>query len=215
MTYWAPLTSWARRFQSREDGTTLVELAIVLPLFLLMFFGLIDFGRMAFQYVTAEKAMQLAARVAAVRPAACAGVPLTHSRATVPTATVPARFGTSCSAGGAICLNVGTITCTGNSANPTAVEIWTLVSPVLPPRATIENLRFSYAYDSKLGFLGGPYVPMLTLELSGMTFQFGTPISGLAAMVSTSPNQLSTNAIAFPSMSVSLPAEDLAQGDAG
>ena len=54
-----------RRFERDENGTTVVELAVVMPLFLLLFFGLIDFGRMAFHYVTAEKAMQVAARVAA------------------------------------------------------------------------------------------------------------------------------------------------------
>jgi len=78
-----------RKFARDMGGTTLVELAIVLPIFLLIFFGLIDFGRMGAEYVMAEKAMQRAARIAAVRPPACAGVPTAISRGVVAPNTVP------------------------------------------------------------------------------------------------------------------------------
>ena len=57
--------SLLRRCARDNNGATLVEFAVVLALFLLIFFGLIDFGRLAFNYVTAEKAMQVASRVAA------------------------------------------------------------------------------------------------------------------------------------------------------
>jgi Flp pilus assembly protein TadG len=50
-----------------DSGTTLVEFAIVLPIFLLLFLGTIDFGRFGAEYMMAQKAMQLAARTAAVR----------------------------------------------------------------------------------------------------------------------------------------------------
>jgi len=49
------LTYSIRKFARDMGGTTLVELAIVLPIFLLIFFGLIDFGRMGAEYVMAEK----------------------------------------------------------------------------------------------------------------------------------------------------------------
>ena len=52
-----------------EAGTVLVELAVVLGLFVLMVFGVIDFGRLGFSYVLAEKATETAARMAVVRPA--------------------------------------------------------------------------------------------------------------------------------------------------
>ena len=198
-----------------ESGTTLVELAIVLPVFLLLFFGLIDFGRMGAEYVMADKATQLAARLAAVRPAACAGVPNVNLRGTVPINTVPPRFGTNCSAGATICTNPGTITCTGNLANPTVAEIWTATSALMPTTATPANLRFSYAYDPKLGFLGGPYVPVVTVEIQNLNFQFATPLSGLAALAGAGGAPTPGATLPFPPMSVSLPAEDLAQGNNG
>ena len=203
-----------------ESGTTLVELAIVLPVFLLLFFGLIDFGRMGAEYVMADKATQLAARLAAVRPAACAGVPNANLRGAVPINTVPPRFGTNCSAGATICTNPGTITCAGdiNPANPnntTDIEVWTAVSALLPTTATPANLRFSYAYDPNMGFLGGPYVPVVTVEIQNLNFQFATPLSGLAALAGAGGAPTPGPTLPFPPMSVSLPAEDLAQGTNG
>ncbi|MGB2893980.1 MAG: TadE/TadG family type IV pilus assembly protein, partial [Albidovulum sp.] len=76
-----------RRFWADESGTTLVELAFVIPLFLLLFFGLIDFGRMGAEFVMADKAMQIASRIAVVRPAACPGVPASTARGATPVGT--------------------------------------------------------------------------------------------------------------------------------
>lgn len=198
-----------------DSGATLVELAILLPVFLLLFFGLIDFGRMGAEYVMADKATQLAARLAAVRPAACAGVPDTNLRGTVPVNTVPPRFGTACSAGATICTNPGTVTCTGNVANPTVAEVWAATSALMPTSATPANLRFSYSFDPKLGFLGGPYVPIVTVEIQNLNFQFATPLSGLAALAGAGGAPTPGPTLPFPPMSVSLPAEDLAQGNNG
>ncbi|MBE9477100.1 MAG: pilus assembly protein, partial [Proteobacteria bacterium] len=148
-------------FAQDETGATLVEFAIVLSIFLFLFFGLIDFGRLGFHYVNAEKAMQVAARVAAVRLPACPGIPSINARGIVAGGTLPPDFGTSCRAGANICVNVGTVSCSGSVANPTASEIWTLIAGALPNDATIANLKFSYTYDNNLGFLGGPYVPVV------------------------------------------------------
>lgn len=204
-----------RFFRRDTSGTTLVELAVVLPLFLLMFFGLIDFGRMGAEYVMAEKAMQRAARIAVVRPPACLGVPNVHQRAPVPPNTTPPRFGTFCRGGTNICANAVTVTCTGNPADPTVTEIWNSISAWMPTASTEANLSFSYAYDSELGFLGGPYTPIVTVEIQALNFQFASPLSGFAALAgSTAPN-VPSGTIPFPSMSVSLPAEDLASGNNG
>ena len=209
------LTDPALRFYRDERGTTMVELAVVLALFLLIFFGLLDFGSLAFHYVTAEKSMHLAARIAAVRPPACAGVPQTNTRGTVPAGTAAPKFGTNCSAGATICVNPGTISCSGSASNATANEIWNRVSGVLPNDATIANLQFSYSYNSNLGFLGGPYVPVVTVQLQNLTFQFVTPLSALVGLAGATPQPGLGSAIAFPPMSVSLPAEDLALGNSG
>jgi Flp pilus assembly protein TadG len=209
------LAARLRSFWHDEDGTTLIELAVVLSLFLLIFFGLLDFGRLAFHYVTAEKAMYTAARIAAVRPAACAGVPQTNVRGTVAANTTPPKFGSNCSSGASVCFNPGTVTCAGSATNTTANEIWARVGGVLPNDATISNIRYTYSYDPNLGFLGGPYVPIVTVEIQNLNFQFITPLSSLVGLAGATPATGLGSAIAFPPMSVSMPAEDLALGNNG
>jgi hypothetical protein len=188
-------------------------MAIILPVFLLVFIGLVEFGRMGAEYVMADKALQLAARTAATRPAACPGVPDLNLRGAVPAGTTPPRFGTMCSAGATTCVNPGTFTCTGNLANPTVAEIWAATSVLMPTHATPANLRFSYSFDSNLGFLGGPYVPVVTVEIQNLNFIFTTPLTGLAALVGAGTVPGAT--LPFPAMSTSLPAEDLALGESG
>jgi hypothetical protein len=201
-------------FLRDEDGATLIEFAIVISLFLLIFFGLIDFGRLAYHIVTSERAVHAATRIAVVRPPACAGVPRVNVIASgAPPAT---NYGTKCSAGGAICQEPGPITCLGDAANPTAAEVWSLVEVALPADSTISNLRFSYTYDARLGFLGGPYVPVVTVELEDVTFDFVTPLAALATVAGAVPGASSLGStITMPRMSVSLPGEDLAQGGNG
>lgn len=201
------------RFLRDEDGSTLVEFAIVISLFLLIFFGLIDFGRLAYHIVTAERAMHAAARISAVRPPACPGVPGFVTRDDL--APPSTDYGTSCSAGGPICRNEGEISCPGDMNNPTAAEVWSAVSVFLPPGSDVSNLQFTYAYDANLGFLGGPYVPVVTVELAGVEFLFVTPLSGLAALAGATGGSSLGSTFTMPSMSVSLPGEDLAQGENG
>jgi len=214
---WQHLHIRLRRLTARlwrcESGTTLVELGLLIPLYLLIFLGIIDFGRMAFHYVTMEKAMQVAARVAAVRPAACAGVPSTNLRGGAP-APLP-RFGTKCSAGSNICANPGTITCAGSTANATASEVWGIVQGTFPNSATAANLQFSYAYDNNLGFLGGPYVPTVTVEVQDLNFEFVNPLGTLVGLAMGSAATGLGADIPFPALSVTLPAEDLAMGEDG
>ena len=159
--------------------------------------------------------MQRAARIAAVRPPACGGVPTENVRPVLPSGVTPPQFGTYCSVGANVCANPGTVTCSGVGTSPTASEIWGQISALLPPDATIANLQFSYAYDPNLGFLGGPYVPTVTTELQNLTFSFISPLGALAALAGASGTDGLGADITFPPMSVSLPGEDLAQGNAG
>ncbi|WP_241482290.1 TadE family protein [Leisingera sp. ANG-Vp] len=191
-----------------------MELAIALPLFLLLFMSIIDYGRMAFHYVVAERAMNVAARVAAVRPPACEGVPEFHERDPNSSGTL-AGFGTSCRAGPGICLDAGTVTCSGSPENATANEIWALIRGSMPRDASVATLAFSYSYDQNLGFLGGPYTPVVTVELQNQSFQFVSPLGRLATLAGAAGNPDLGAAVPFPSMSVSLPAEDLALGQNG
>ena len=202
-----------------ETGATLVEFSLVISLFLLIFFGLIDFGRLAYHLVTSERAMQAAARIAAVRPAACRGVPDVITRHA--SAPASADYGTSCgAAGGPFCANSGIFTCPGAAGGTelwelTDDEVWAQVRNTLPGTATIANLRFTYTYDPRMGFLGGPYVPIVTVQLQNVTFEFVTPLSALAAVAGATPGGTVGSAITLPGMSVSMPGEDLAQGNNG
>jgi Flp pilus assembly protein TadG len=199
-----------RTFLADESGASLVEFALVVTLFLFLLLAMIDFGRIGYTWVGANKATQLAARIAAVRPPACAGVPTTNVRGT---SGASPEFGALCRAGTAICAAPATVTCVGNAANPTALEIFNAVRPLVPETA-INQMTFSYAADPNLGFLGGPYVPMVTVEFTGVQFRF---ISRLGAVSSAMTGQGSTlgATLNMPGMSVSLPGEDLALGTEG
>ena len=85
----------------------------------------------------------------------------------------------------------------------------------LPVSADISNLSFSYAYDSNLGFLGGPYVPVVTVGLQNVDFEFLTPLGGLVALTGATADPALAATVPFPPMSVSLPGEDLALGSNG
>jgi hypothetical protein len=215
----------AASFLRDESGATLVEFGIASSLFLLIFFALIDFGRLGYSWVMAEKAMQRAARIAAVRPPVCAGVPGSHERD--PSGTIVYGFGEACGPG--ICLAVSQ-TCLGDSpaagsaGETTAAEVWGEIAFLLPPGTTVGDIRFTYSTDSNLGFLGGPFVPVVTTELDGALFQFVSPLGALARLAGAGnaaglgtacPGNAAASCLSLPPMSVSLPGEDLAQGEAG
>ncbi|MFN3938323.1 MAG: TadE/TadG family type IV pilus assembly protein [Gemmobacter sp.] len=190
-----------------ESGATLVEYAIVMALFLFLLFGLIDFGRLANSVAMAEKAVHIAARTAIVRPPACAGVPLRHERGS---ATAPG-YGTPCRSVPGACAMPAAVICTGSAGNATAVEIFNRVRPLLPAGSTIADLRFRYEPDPALGFLGGPYTPIVTVELADIDFVFTTPLGALAGVAGV-PGSTLGGTVVLPTASVSLPAEDLAHG---
>ncbi|MBD3802353.1 MAG: pilus assembly protein [Thioclava sp.] len=208
----ARLASRARKalrgFARDENGATLVEFALVIGLYLMIFFALIDFGRMAFHYVNAQRALQVAARLAAVRSPACDGVPPIHERGVTPQGEIEPNFGTNCNASDTTCANPGTITCAGNADNGTAKDIWSIVQRALPNDAEIGDLSFSYSYDPDLGFLGGPYVPIVTVKLQNLDFQFVTPIGAFASLW-TSEDVTQISRVTFPSLSTSMPGEAL------
>jgi Flp pilus assembly pilin Flp len=203
------LSHIAQGFWHDESGASLVEFSLVVTLFLFLLFGIIDFGRIGHAWVGANKATQLAARLAAVRPPACSGVtfPPLNLRGT----NTSLNFGSLCRAASGVCANPGTFTCQGDATNTTAQEIFTAVRPLVPPGTTISQMRYSYAFDANLGFLGGPYVPMVTVEFTSVNFTF---ISQLGAFVTALTGQTSTlgGPLSMPGMSVSLPGEDLALG---
>ena len=53
---------WLTRFRRDEQGVQLVELAIVLPIMLLLFAGIAEFGRYFYEYSTLAKGARVGAR---------------------------------------------------------------------------------------------------------------------------------------------------------
>ena len=224
-------SSALRRFQNDESGTTLVELAICISLFLLILFAILDFGILGYNWVTAEKGMQIAVRIAAVRPPVCDEVPLVHL--SNPGNSNFFKAGTLCSTNGGICAQIDkqcllSEPAPGNaSATATADEIWSKLEVLLPAGALRSNVLLSYEYDPRLGFIGGPYIPIITARLVGsedgdspngygeLPFQFVTPLSALAAQAGASDVTGIPGTIPFPGIEVTLPAEDMNQGVQG
>lgn len=205
------LAALRTRFARDESGASLVEFSIVVLLFLFLLFAIIDFGRMANTWVAASKATQAAARLAAVRPPACGGVPETNERGTA----IPAGdYGSFCRSGSNVCADPGPAICTGDAANATASEIFARIRPLLPTNAQIGNLQFRYDHDPDLGFLGGPYIPAVTVELTGVQFEFVTGLGAFARALTGGEGEIG-NAITIPNMSATLPGEDLALGMGG
>lgn len=207
-----------RRFGRDASGAALVEFAIVLPLLLLLIFAAFDFGRLFWLESAARKAADMAVRVAAVRAPLCPGVPRFHT--IDPAAAVapdgPPRYGTLCREGG-ICADGGVQTCTldaasGPGAAATRDEIRGIVSALLPGIATPANLRITYTHDARLGFLGGPYTPVISAEFVDLEVSFVTPLGRLTGIASRQATGGMSDTVRFPSMYAALPAEDLGHG---
>lgn len=209
-THSAQLKRLAARFRREEDGASLIEFSLVVLLFLFLVFAIIDFGRLANAWVGANKATQIAARIAAVRPPVCDDVPAVNTRGAL---TSP-DFGSLCRFGAGTCADPGDFICTGVAGNGTADEIFGAIRPLLPPGTQIDNLRFSYTHDPNLGFLGGPYVPMVTVELEDVDFEFVSQLGAFVRVLTGNDSTLGTT-LSIPGMSVSLPGEDLSLGSGG
>ena len=207
MTGRAHILRRLRRLRRDEDGATMVEFAIVAPIFLLLAFGIIDFGRLAMTYVATQKATEQAVRQAVVRTPVCAGLPELNLRGT---STTNQRFGSSCQIEPGTCADAGEVSCTAD-ASAVGSDIFTSIQALLPVNATPQNLEFTYAFDPNLGFLGGPYVPRVTVDLVDLDFDFVTPLGALIALAAGMQSDAGES-FAFPSMSTSLPAEVLLDG---
>ncbi len=200
-----------RRFRQDENGATLVEMALVMPLLLLLLFGFIDFARLGFTYVMTGKAMDRAVRLAVVVSPPCPGVPEVNARGQ--SIATGLRYGTSCKADAGLCENPGIVSCTLAVSHPTANAIWDEIVPLMPANATAGNIVLAYEFTPDLGFLGGPYTPIVTARIEGLDFQFITPLGALAGLARQAGTGTLGSDFAFPSMSASLPAEALTEGE--
>ena len=192
----------------RDDrGGPLAEFALVIGLLFVVGIFAFEMTRFFTQAAMAEYATHLAVRIAAVRPPVCAGVPDFNERANGSTA----RFGTMCSDPSAPCAAVATQTCAGVAGNAVVDEIFGTIQPLLPSGATPANLQFQYE-PTNLGFLGGPYVPMTSVNLQNLQHQFILPIGQLFAPWGGAGGNA---AVPLGPLTATMPGEDLNVGTGG
>lgn len=201
-----------------QSGSSAAEFALVLPLFLIFLFGIIDTGRFMWEYNKAEKATQVGARVAIVTNVLSSGLrDEEYAGQTVDGAQI--------AAGGRIPAGaLGTIKCTEATciceSSPCPSNLGTLDTATftnvlvarmkqIDPTITSANVEVRYS-GSGMGFAGNTssgsgtssgaagmeISPLVTVTLKNLEF---TPITSLLFAT-----------FAMPDFSTTLPAEDAA-----
>ena len=172
-------------------GSTAAEFALVLPVLLVVLFGIIDAGRLMWTLNEGQKAAQVGARVAVVTNLVPSGL-LNYtfvSDTNPPGSPVNGLFGsiTCQGSGGTPTCSCTTDPCSGamvGTANSTAFAAILSRMQGFYPEVANDNLKIVYE-GVGLGYAGNPHgsdvSPMVTLEIDGMTFQpisllvFGAP----------------------------------------
>lgn len=181
-------------------GASAAEFALVLPLLMLLLFGIIDAARFAWEYNRAEKATQVGARVAVVTDAIPGG--LANERYVGQTiGGVTLTQGDLIPAGG-----LGLVTCSKSggvvSCSCTTAPCPTTLTPIqstgfdvvatrmryMKPDIADTNIKVEYR-GSGLGFAGDPngmeVAPLVTVRLINVQFR---PITTLLFTTITMPD---------------------------
>lgn len=187
-----------RRFIQDETAAAMVETTLVFPLVLILTFGLLEFGFALWQWNAAEKATAMAARYIATRGPLLSGVPdcFVAVPATITAGTscsaVPGAesWTSSCGAGGTGSCDTGVLAAALEEAQAFA------------PFVQAENFRVDLR-GTGMGFVGrGAPVPLVTVRLQGMTYDF-IALEGL----------LGFDPIAMPESDATIVAEDQNEGE--
>ena len=165
-----------RKIACDQSGATAAEFALVLPLLLILLFGIIDAGRWMWTYNQAEKATQMGARFAVVANSVTSGLGSSYVGVGGLTQgdVIPASaFGmvrctdSSCTCITNPCPALGTFT-QQNFRN--IVDRMKLFLPGLD----YSNVTVEYS-SSGLGYAGSPVLPdlspLVTVKISNMSFR--------------------------------------------
>jgi hypothetical protein len=192
-----------RAFWRGETGAVLVEALLVMPILLIVFAALIEFGFAVFQWNQAVKALQLGARLAAVSDplptdmtALTADYPEPQGGAT-PSDPVTISCGAGTTACNAVRLNrlVYGSDGTCDSSFGTSLPGMCDFNPHIKP----ENVRVSYS-RSGLGYVGRPAGPVVTITVELHGLHFTLPFLGAL---------LGVNGMDIPAHPVTVTSEDL------
>lgn len=169
-----------RRLILDRGGASAAEFALVLPLLILLLFGIIDGGRFMWTINRAEKAAQMGARMAVVTDYVSSSINDNYvGRCATPLGagdSIPAACFSQIT-----CSRTGNnATCTQGTADTAAFNrVLTRVQAFMP-EVQASNVQIIYS-PSGLGYAGDPngpdVAPLVSVRLSGMTF---SPIVFLA-----------------------------------
>lgn len=172
-----------RELLRNGQGTSSVEFALVALLLFTFMFGIADAARMMWQWNAAAKAAHWGARFAIVND------PVADGLADIDCLAAAGGNGVPCPASTmpnpVVCTQSG---CSGGFGNFDSAAFTNIVNEMRRSydRITAANVRVEYRHVG-LGFAGNPYgsdiVPLVTVVLTNMTFNFLTPgLSGLATI---------------------------------
>lgn len=205
-----------RRFRKEEDGLSLVEGLITIPLTLLIISAMIEFSFAVWQWNQTVKAMQLGARLAVVSdplPTDAEYAALVNYGSALPGDPVPVGDD---GLGGVVYDNGVTVTC-GSGVTPcdetemnrlvfgsdgTCSANYGTTKPGVcdfNPTIRAENLVISY-HRNWLGYVGRPQGPVVTVTLQTTGLNFQLPFLGAL---------LGLNRIEIPAHPVSMTSEDM------
>ncbi len=166
-----------RRLLTSERAASAAEFALVLPLLLLLLFGIIDAGRFMWEWNRAEKATQMGVRYAVVTDPVLNGL-YTYSFSvsggiTQGSAVPTSSFDTAtCNNSTCTCLPSGGF-CSATSRNATPFTNLVRRMSGMYPQIQASNVQIQYK-NVGLGFAGdpdGPDVsPLVTVSLTGLQF---------------------------------------------
>lgn len=198
------MTVIARLVRDRRAASA-AEFAMVLPLLMILLFGIIDAGRFLWEFNEAEKATQMGVRYAVVTDPVLSGLSgysfATSSDAIPAGDPVPTANFTkaSCTSASCTCTSTTGGFCGTAGLNTTAFQAVRARMALMYPRITDANVEVDYK-NVGLGFAGNPdgpdVSPLVTVKLTRLTFH---PITCFVFACSFN----------MPDFSAALTAEDL------
>ena len=192
-----------RTFLGDRRGASAAEFALVLPLLLLLLLGIIDAGRLMWEFNRAEKATQMGVRYAVVTNPVL-GVLDTYSFAVtgevIPGDSVPVDLFNNavCDETNCTCSATGGGFCSAPAYNATAFANLVARMKTIYPPIDADNVEIEYR-NVGLGYSGDPngpdVAPLVTVRLKDLDFQ---PVTTLLF-----------GTVGLPDFRASLTAEDL------
>src|SRR5579884_1397433 len=125
----------------RERGQTLVEMALVLPVFLLFVMGIFDLGRAVLLGNTVAEAARQGARYAVVAPTDCTGIKAAAASAASGVAQIPSS---------SVTINESSGIDTGKPVTITVTSSFTPVTPLIATAMKASTITITRASTMKI-----------------------------------------------------------------